>query len=204
MKVKQGCDAGVPCTTEEVLLKSTEITPEDVLGLQKITDNYLCGPEQNIHKIDFTRFKIRDMETGTVLFEITKPPTTESGEGRTDFDQNAGRFVRYQFTPAFLRLRQVGATVEFTVGDVPINNFRMIERHYFRGQLLKSFDFEFGFCIPSSKNTCEHIYEFPPLSEDIMREMILHPYETQSDSFYFVDNKLVMHSKADYSYNGGP
>ncbi|XP_016084781.1 protein unc-119 homolog A isoform X1 [Sinocyclocheilus grahami] len=203
MKVKQGCDADVPCTTEEVLLKSTEITPEDVLGLQKITDNYLCGPEQNIHKIDFTRFKIRDMETGTVLFEITKPPTTESGEGRTDFDQNAGRFVRYQFTPAFLRLRQVGATVEFTVGDVPINNFRMIERHYFRGQLLKSFDFEFGFCIPSSKNTCEHIYEFPPLSEEIMREMILHPYETQSDSFYFVDNKLVMHNKADYSYNGG-
>ncbi|XP_016412616.1 protein unc-119 homolog A-like isoform X2 [Sinocyclocheilus rhinocerous] len=185
MKVKQGCAADVPCTTEEVLLNSTEITPEDVLGLQKITDNYLCGPEQNIHKIDFTRFKIRDMETGTVLFEITKPPTAESGEGRTDFDQNAGRFVRYQFTPAFLRLRQVGATVEFTVGDVPINNFRMIERHYFHGQLLKSFDFEFGFCIPS------------------MREIILHPYETQSDSFYFVDNKLVMHNKADYSYNGG-
>lgn len=58
-------------------------------------------------------------------------------------------------------------SVEFTVGDIPINNFRMIERHYFREQLLKSFDFEFGFCIPSSKNTCEHIYEFPPLSEDI-------------------------------------
>lgn len=58
-------------------------------------------------------------------------------------------------------------SVEFTVGDVPINNFRMIERHYFRNQLLKSFDFEFGFCIPSSKNTCEHIYEFPPLSEEI-------------------------------------
>lgn len=57
--------------------------------------------------------------------------------------------------------------VEFTVGDTPINNFRMIERHYFRDQLLKSFDFEFGFCMPSSKNTCEHIYEFPPLSEDI-------------------------------------
>ncbi|GAA6073944.1 protein unc-119 homolog A, partial [Tachysurus ichikawai] len=37
-----------------------------------------------------------------------------------------------------------------------------------------------------------------------VREMILHPYETQSDSFYFVDNKLVMHNKADYSYSGGP
>ncbi|XP_056467694.1 protein unc-119 homolog A-like isoform X2 [Gadus chalcogrammus] len=151
--------------------------------------------------IDFTRFKIRDMETGTVLFEITKPPMPAGC--RKDCDPNAGRFVRYQFTPAFLHLRQVGATVEFTVGDTPINNFRMIERHYFREQLLKSFDFEFGFCMPSSKNTCEHIYEFPALSEDIMREMILHPYETQSDSFYFVDNQLVMHNKADYSYSGG-
>jgi len=37
-----------------------------------------------------------------------------------------------------------------------------------------------------------------------VREMILCPYETQSDSFYFVDNQLVMHNKADYSYSGGP
>lgn len=33
----------------------------------------------------------------------------KAGEKR-DIDPNAGRFVRYQFTPAFLRLRQVGAT----------------------------------------------------------------------------------------------
>ncbi|KAM6946431.1 protein unc-119 homolog A [Aplochiton taeniatus] len=205
MKVKKGCnstDAGVLLTTEEELLRKPSVSPEDVLGLQKITENYLCSPEENVHMIDFTRFKIRDMETGTILFEITKPPTPAGN--KKDFDPNAGRFVRYQFTPAFLQLRQVGATVEFTVGDMPINNFRMIERHYFREKLLKSFDFEFGFCMPSSKNTCEHIYEFPPLSEEIMREMILHPYETQSDSFYFVDNKLVMHNKADYSYSGGP
>ncbi|KAI1894029.1 hypothetical protein AGOR_G00129780 [Albula goreensis] len=206
MKVKTECssaDVGVPVTTEDELLRNPIITPEDVLGLQKITENYLCTPEENIHNIDFTRFRIRDMETGTILFEITKPPGSGRVGEKRDFDPNAGRFVRYQFTPAFLQLRQVGATVEFTVGDLPINNFRMIERHYFREKLLKSFDFEFGFCIPSSKNTCEHIYEFPPLSEETMREMILHPYETQSDSFYFVDNKLVMHNKADYSYSGG-
>ncbi|KAI3354330.1 hypothetical protein L3Q82_018851 [Scortum barcoo] len=262
MKVQQGCNSanmGIPVTTEEELRRNTVITPEDVLGLQKITKrieelhilipperqsyeiqqkesiggglrtqpkgsflsfpDYLCSPEENVHMIDFTRFKIRDMETGTVLFEITKPPTPAGGKKHCD--PNAGRFVRYQFTPAFLQLRQEGRRhvsnvnniviilmtnkeVEFTVGDTPINNFRMIERHYFRDQLLKSFDFEFGFCMPSSKNTCEHIYEFPALSEEIMREMILHPYETQSDSFYFVDNKLVMHNKADYSYSGGP
>ncbi|XP_072326246.1 protein unc-119 homolog A-like [Scyliorhinus torazame] len=164
MKVKKAPPGeGLPATTEEELLKKESVSPEDVLGLQKITQNV---------------------------------------------DANAGRFVRYQFTPAFLRLRQVGChvsvEVEFTVGEKPINSFRMIERHYFRDQLLKSFDFEFGFCIPSSKNTCEHIYEFPQLSEELIREMVTRPYQTQSDSFYFVDNKLVMHNKADYAYGNGP
>lgn len=59
------------------------------------------------------------------------------------------------------------------------------------------------YCIPSSRNTCEHIYEFPQLSEDLIRLMVENPYETRSDSFYFVDNKLIMHNKADYAYNGG-
>ncbi|KAG7263206.1 hypothetical protein CRUP_031749, partial [Coryphaenoides rupestris] len=126
----------------------------------------------------------------------------EDEEAR-DVDLSAGRFVRYQFTPAFLRLRTVGATVEFTVGGRPLNNFRMIERHYFREHLLKSFDFDFGFCIPNSRNTCEHIYEFPQLSEALVRQMVECPYESRSDSFYFVDNRLVMHNKADYAYDGG-
>lgn len=142
-------------------------------------------------------------------------------------DPNAGRFVRYQFTDQFLRLRVVGATyvmytvqyllcpfiltfcvqsirfsnriqctrsllfrmrfpritahycraynalfisrlsynvfrrcpycilvhvcrVEFTVGQRPVNNFRMLERHYFGDRMLKSFTFEFGFCMPNS------------------------------------------------------
>lgn len=63
--------------------------------------------------------------------------------------------------------------IEFVVGDAQVKNFRMIERHYFRDQLLKSFDFDFGFCIPNSKNTCEHIYEFPKLPTDLS-EIIIH------------------------------
>ncbi|XP_018587007.1 protein unc-119 homolog B [Scleropages formosus] len=184
-----------------------DINPDGVLGLRASTRDYLCKPEDNVFCIDFTRFKIRDMETGTVLFEIAKPahfaPEEEDEDGNGGADPSVGRFVRYQFTPAFLRLRTVGATVEFTVGDRPVNNFRMIERHYFRDRLLKSFDFDFGFCIPNSRNTCEHIYEFPQLSEDLIQQMVEHPYETMSDSFYFVDNKLIMHNKADYAYNGG-
>ena len=31
--------------------------------------------------------------------------------------------------------------------------------------------------------------------------MIDNPYETRSDSFYFVEGTLVMHNRADYSFN---
>ncbi|KAM8720764.1 hypothetical protein ACLKA7_006753 [Drosophila subpalustris] len=199
--------------------KESNVTPEDVLHLNKITDDYLCSANANIFEIDFTRFKIRDLESGAVLFEIAKPPSEQFPDGLSiedtmlaaaeeltlddTADPNAGRYVRYQFTPAFLNLKTVGATVEFTVGSQPVNNFRMIERHFFRDRLLKTFDFEFGYCIPYSKNTCEHIYEFPNLPPDLVAEMISSPFETRSDSFYFVENRLVMHNKADYAYDGG-
>ncbi|KAK1117721.1 hypothetical protein K0M31_015664 [Melipona bicolor] len=198
--------------TDNGNIQGTNITPEMVLRLPTITDKYLCSPEANIYDIDFTRFQIRDLETGAILFEITKPPAIEcdsnqdvepENEESGCEDANTGRFVRYQFTPQFLKLKTVGATIEFLVGSKPVNNFRMIERHFFRDRLLKTFDFQFGFCIPNSKNTCEHIYEFPTLPADLVSEMIANPFETRSDSFYFVDNQLVMHNKADYAYNGG-
>ena len=33
--------------------------------------------------------------------------------------------------------------------------------------------------------------------------MVQNPFQTKSDSFYFVDGKLIMHNKADYAYNAG-
>uniref|UniRef100_A0AAF5DDW6 GMP_PDE_delta domain-containing protein n=1 Tax=Strongyloides stercoralis TaxID=6248 RepID=A0AAF5DDW6_STRER len=186
-------------TEEELRLKDV-ITAEDVLSLQTITSDYLCNSQDNTYDIEFTKFKIRDMDTDQILFEIAKPSDENIEDEVTT--RTASRFVRYQFSSNFLVLKRVGATIEFTVGDKPVNNFRMIERHYFKDKLLKSFDFDFGFCIPNSKNTCEHIYHFPKLSDQLIEEMIANPYETRSDSFYFVDNQLIMHNKADYAYDG--
>ena len=33
-----------------------------------------------------------------------------------------------------------------------------------------------------------------------VEDMLAHPYETSSDSFYFADGKLIMHNKAFYAY----
>ncbi|PIO65570.1 GMP-PDE, delta subunit [Teladorsagia circumcincta] len=152
--------------TSEADLRAAEVVrPEDVLRLNSITQDYLCKPSANIYDIEFTRFKIRDLDTDQVLFEIEKP--SDDASEREDQPTEAARYVRYRFSEDFLHLKRVGATVEFVVGSKPINKFRMVERHFFKDRLLKSFDFEFGFCIPNSKNTCEHIYEFPHLSPEL-------------------------------------
>ncbi|XP_061640801.1 protein unc-119 homolog B-like isoform X2 [Phyllopteryx taeniolatus] len=175
-----------PVTEEDLRAQNGNVTPEDVLGLRVATQGYLCKPKENIYNIDFVRFNIRDLETGTVLFEIAKPPHSglcRSMELEVDvflcyalerrmrkieraMQAQAGLYTTSS-SAAFLRLMTVEATVEFTVGNRALNNFRMIEWHYFRDCLLKSVNF--GFCIPNSQNTCEHIYEFPQLSESLGR-----------------------------------
>lgn len=49
----------------------------------------------------------------------------------------------------------------------------MVERHYFKNRLLKSFDFDFGFCMPNSRNSCEHVYEMPALTPEEGKIIIL-------------------------------
>ena len=68
---------------------------------------YLCSPEANIYSIEFTRFKVRNMDSGDILFEINKPPDDQLPQ---DLPPDAARFVRYQFPPDFLRLKTIGAT----------------------------------------------------------------------------------------------
>lgn len=60
------------------------VSPEDVLQLTSYCDSYLCSPNANIYEIDFTRFKIRDLESGNVLFEIAKPPYVEGTTEKVD------------------------------------------------------------------------------------------------------------------------
>ena len=60
----------------------------------------------------------------------------------------------------------------FGVGPTEVPSFRMIERHYFKDKLLRSYDFTFGFCIPNSTNSWEAIYPMPNQSKDDISEMV--------------------------------
>lgn len=178
------------------------VSPADVLTLQKPTDGFLCAMSDNTYGIEFLAFTISDYDTKDIIFEVGKgsPPPPDMSLDFSSLGEDMYRKIKYTFSEDVLRLPFIQTTLQFAVGDNEVHEFRMIERHYFRNKLVKSFDFEFGFCIPGSVNTWDAVYSMPPLSEDLLADMVSNPFETQSDSFYFVDNALVMHNKASYKY----
>ena len=44
-----------------------------MVNIFMILTGYLCTLDKNVYGIEFTRFRIRDMDSDQVLFEITKP-----------------------------------------------------------------------------------------------------------------------------------
>lgn len=131
------------------------IGPEDVLRLKKPTNGFLCSLSEDEHNIEFLKFTISDDESKRVLFEVGQNVemvgSMEVDHDTVDEDDYV-RAIKYTFCEDVLRLPLVSTSLTFKVGDMPIDNFRMIERHYFRDKLIKSYDFSFGFCIPGSVN----------------------------------------------------
>ncbi len=194
----------------------SEITPEVVRNYKEFTPKFLCGLSANVYNIKFKRFKVRDIETDFVLFDVSDESEENQDQENKDIpdemkDENlkkiedediykSPRMIRYHLGPDFLDLKNLGSSLTFSVGDQPVKDFLMIERHYFNEKLVKSFEFKFDFCIPNSVNTWEYIYTVPEIEPKVKKQMIDEPWHTRSDSFYFVQNKLIMHNKAIYNY----
>eukprot|EP01083_Nonionella_stella_P106560 307668_1 len=72
--------------------------------------------------------------------------------------------MTYNLPSTLLRSSAITTSLTFTVGPKNVNALRMVERHYFRNELLRSYEFDFGFCIANSTNDWEGTYDVPKLS----------------------------------------
>lgn len=130
--------------------------------------------------------------SSNISFGGTTTSTTASSSNTT-------RTIDYTLPEEILRAPVLLTRLTFRCQKA-LRNFRIIERHYFVSRLIKSYDFTFNFCIPGSVNSWETLYEIPPLTDECIADMIANPFQATSDTFYFVDNTLVMHNKARYRY----
>ena len=189
--------------------KKTQITPDYVRTLQAPAKKFLCKLADNQkYKLQFLKFRIRDIDNKKILFEMNREADKDDELIFDDslFDEEELgelRTIRYHFSPEFLELETVGTMLEFKVADdEAVQNFLIIERHYYDGKLIENYEFSFPFCMKGSTNTWEKIYRFPALDNELKQKMIQNPWKTESDTFYFVGKELVMHNKAFYSYKG--
>ena len=49
-------------------------------------------------------------------------------------DENSFRRIKYTFSEDVLRLPLISTSLVFRIGEEPLPEFRMIERHYFRNK----------------------------------------------------------------------
>lgn len=172
---------------------------EDIKNLKGYTDDFLCKMSDNIFDIKFVTFRVRDLDSGFVLFEVKDEGDSE--DYKSDEIDDSLRVIKYHLGPDFLDLKNIGTLLKFSVGHKPVKDFVLIERHYFKDKLVKSFEFKFDFCMPNSINEWETLYEIPELEPELKQKMIDFPWETRSDSFYFVEGKMIIHNKAIYNYS---
>lgn len=175
-------------------------TPDEVLKLTTPCSKYLCRLSANTYNIQFRSFEVKDFDSNKLLFRTAREGNVSFPTDLDEATEDQIRHVQYTFPASFLRSTMIRTSLEFSTEEAA-KNFRMIERHYFKGRLVRSYDFTFApFCIPNSVNSWEAIYEVPKHSDKEIRDYLDHPYEHQSDSFYFVEDKLIMHNKAEYRY----
>mmetsp|Transcript_658 Transcript_658/g.810 ORF Transcript_658/g.810 Transcript_658/m.810 type:complete len:190 (+) Transcript_658:47-616(+) len=171
---------------------------DEALKMKSASKGFMCPMSANTYGIDFQAFTIRDHTSDKVIFNVQKPENPP--ELPKGFDMDKLRMIEYKFPRSFVECKTIATSLKFKVGEKPVPNFVMVERHYFKGELIKSWEFKVDFCMPNSTNNWEAMYDLPAMKKDLIDEIVSNKYPSESDSFYFVEGKLVMHNKAKYTY----
>ena len=173
----------------------TDFTEEQALKMEKALDHFLIRLEDNEYGIRFTGGKLRDIENGTVYQEYYPNNPYE-------LDYFADHILNYPFPNDLLKgEKHLGTSLRLVVGDKLVENLVLIERHYIGGKLAANFRFVFPAFFPKSSNDIEFIYEVPKLSPEIQEQMEKgENIYAESDTFIFVNGKLNVHRRAQYTY----
>lgn len=188
---------------------TSHITLDQVKNLSHRPQTFFCQIKANKFALQFLHFTLKNPETGKVFCdasfdehkneELLIDDDQYSPEMLSVFDEM--RYIHYEFPISFLQSKVLSCMLNFKVGDLPVKNLTLIENHYFHDERIASYEFKLPFCPPNTRNTAEYIYEVPALDDKIIQEISNNGLSTYSDTFFFVNGELIMHNKAEYSFN---
>ena len=173
----------------------SDFTEEQALKMDKAADHFLVKLEDNIYGVRFNGFKLRDIKTDKVYHEYYPANPYE-------LDYFADHILDYPFPNDILKgQKHLGTSLKLVVGDKLVKDLVLLERHYIGGKLAADFRFTFPAFIPKSENAVEFIYEIPKLSPEVEEKLEKgEDVFAESDTFIFVEGKLIIHRRAKYTY----
>ena len=173
----------------------TDFTEEQALKMDHALDHFLIKLEDNKYGVRFNGFRLRDLKTGTVYHEYYPKDPYE-------LDYFADHMLDYPFPNEILKgQKHLETSLNLVVGDKPVKNLVLLERHYIGGKLAANFRFPFPLFIPKSENKVSFIYEIPKLSPEVEEKLEKgEDIHAESDTFVFVEGKLIIHRRAKYTY----
>ena len=170
------------------------ISKSDVLKMEKWSEKFYVKLSDNTYGIRFIGFKIRDCDKGSVFHEFRS-------ESVYDLDIFADMELDYHFPQDILKSKTIGTNLTLVVGNNEVKNLDFIERHYIYDNLVGNYTFNFPFFMPNSENNIEFIYNVPTLPQKAKEEMANGKnIPARSDTFIFVNGKLIVHRRAKYLY----
>ena len=171
-----------------------KLSLDNVLQMKAPTEDFLVKLEDNTPWSSFNGFKLRDLDSGEVYHEYYPQDVYE-------LDYFAENELDYTFPNKILKAKTLGSTLKLVVGNQIVKNLVLVERHYIDGKLAANYSFKFPLFMPNSSNSIEFIYNVPKLSDEIVKRMNNgDPISAKSDTFVFVEGKMVVHRRAKYIY----
>lgn len=166
-----------------------------VMNMTQPSTDFFVSLQDNTYGIRFKGFKLRDVQTGEVFHSFVADDIYQ-------LDYFADNELSYIFPNQILRAKNLGSNLTLVVGDNLVKDLTLIERHYIDDQLQANYKFEFPLFMPNSENNVEFIYPVPPLSKESQERLERgEDIFAKSDTFIFVEGKLVIHRRANYVYS---
>ena len=174
----------------------SDFTEEQALKMDKPLDKFLVKLEDNTYGVKFNGFRLRDMQDDKIYHEYYPKDEYE-------LDYFADHMLDYPFPNDILKGQKHLATKLniSIVGDKLVKDVVLLERHYIEGKLAANFRFPFKIFPSKSKNEVEFIYVIPKLSDEVEEKLKKgEDVHGASDTFVFVEGKLIIHRRAKYTY----
>jgi len=165
-----------------------------VMNMTEPSSEFFVELSDNIYGIRFKGFKLRNYESGEIFHSFVASNIYE-------LDYFAENELSYIFPVQILKAKNLGSNLTLVVGDNLVKDLTLIERHYINDKLQANYKFEFPLFMPNSENNVEFMYPVPPLSKE-SQDMLDQGEDilAKSDTFIFVEGKLVIHRRAHYIY----